>query len=238
MNRLVELLSAIDGGRVLDVATGEGEFATLLVEHLRSYTTVVGVDIDENLLASAIRTYGSRDVRFRVADARRLPFSDERFDMVTVSNALHHFAEPGGVLKEMTRVLVPAGTMLLKEMVADRLSPAQQTVADLHAIKAEVDRSLGISHGPTLARKAISSLVARLPVRVERRIVYQPILEQAGPEAIAARFEFIEAYLRHLSSDQEHYARLRRAMLRVKEQVYRVGIEAPPELVIQARKRV
>ncbi len=236
MNALEQVLSEIDGGKVLDVATGDGEFVELLVRHLRSYSSITGVDVDQNLLSDAIRSHSRSNIRFRVADARRLPFADARFDTVTLSDALHHFDRPMEPLSEMMRVLMPGGMLILHEMAADGLSPKQQVMADLHRIKAEVDSMLGIFHGPTLDRAKMRSLVDILPVRVRFEGEYVQPVAGEDREEIDARFAFIDLYLEHISSDVKGYARLRRFALRAKEKAYRVGIAPPPQVVIAAQR--
>lgn len=237
MNALETLLSGMDGGRVLDVATGEGEFAALLAGHLQSYSSITGVDIDENLLATAIRSFGGGRVKFRVADAYHLPFSTASFATVTLSNALHHFEKPMGALIEMMRVLTPGGNFVLNEMVADGLTAAQQVTADLHALKAEVDSLLGIPHGPTLSRSRLEALVRDLPLSVTEVSEYAQPLDGTQKELVEAHFEFIGAYLDHISDDAEAYARLRRSVLRIKEQAYREGIDSPPQVLIAALRQ-
>src|SRR5207249_4574738 len=60
---------------------------------------VVGVDFSANLLARS-----PCKPRMALADASRLPFRDEQFDIVAEGNLLHHTADPVAVLREMTRV--------------------------------------------------------------------------------------------------------------------------------------
>ncbi|HUX13859.1 MAG TPA: class I SAM-dependent methyltransferase [Spirochaetia bacterium] len=237
MSAIEEVLSAIDAGKLLDVATGDGEFVEMLVRHLRSYTSITGIDIDENLLSDAIRSLSNRNIRFRAADARRLPFADASFDTVTLSDALHHFQRPMEPLSEMMRVLSPGGTLVLHEMAADRLSPKQRVMAELHRIKAEVDTMLGIFHGPTLTRDQMRSLVKILPVSVTFEDEYVPSIEATEGDEIGARLEFIDLYLGLVSSNVEGYARLRRRARRAAEAAYRVGIAPPPQIVFAAKRQ-
>lgn len=46
------------------------------------------------------------------ADARALPFADERFARARVDRVLQHIAGPEQVMREMVRVLAPGGLML------------------------------------------------------------------------------------------------------------------------------
>lgn len=49
-----------------------------------------------------------------VADVHELPFGDEVFDAVIVTNALEHYREPHRVLNELRRVLKPEGRILVR----------------------------------------------------------------------------------------------------------------------------
>ena len=238
MNELEQILTDIDGGKVLDAATGDGEFVSLLVDNLRTFTTITGIDVDENLLADAHRQFSSGTIRFRHADAAALPFSDQSFDLVTMSNALHHVEEPELVIAELCRVVKAGRPVLFQEMVADGLSPAEQVIADLHEIKAAVDMLLGIPHRATYGRADILKFFADSRLELVRTVEYQePIEDPFDQPGIDARIEFIFSYLEHISGTGNEYARLTRDAYRVKERIYRTGIAAPPELVILAHRR-
>ena len=102
-HHLAALRQALEGvespARVLDVGTGTGVAALALAHWFRS-AEVVGVDLSPAMLAEAERK-GSR-VRFEVADASRLPFADESFDLVVLMNAVPFF-------DELARVTAPGG---------------------------------------------------------------------------------------------------------------------------------
>jgi ubiquinone/menaquinone biosynthesis C-methylase UbiE len=87
--------------RVLDVGTGTGVAALALADWFPS-AQVVGVDLSPAMLAEAERKGGR--VRFEVADASRLPFADESFDLVVLMNAVPFF-------DELARVTAPGGTI-------------------------------------------------------------------------------------------------------------------------------
>jgi ubiquinone/menaquinone biosynthesis C-methylase UbiE len=94
-------LSGIAGGRVLDVATQEGRFVQVLMENLKSYTEIVGVDISEQTVATARDTVGQADIQFLVMNAEHLDFADESFDTVSISASFHHLSDIPRVLEEM-----------------------------------------------------------------------------------------------------------------------------------------
>ena len=47
------ILSGIDGGKVLDIATYEGHFVRILKENLKSYSEIVGIDVNEQAIETA-----------------------------------------------------------------------------------------------------------------------------------------------------------------------------------------
>jgi ubiquinone/menaquinone biosynthesis C-methylase UbiE len=77
------------GGRLLDVGCGSGDVAAYLRAGLAQRGLTVGVDLKPLHLREAPPV-----LRQVAADARRLPFRDKAFDVVTASLFLHHFDEP------------------------------------------------------------------------------------------------------------------------------------------------
>jgi len=90
-----------------------------LVEAQRKQTSngvdYFGVDISENLIDIAKRTYP--EANFQVADGRNLPFPDNYFDKVFSISVLHHIPSKDlriQHLKEMNRVLKPGGLLVFR----------------------------------------------------------------------------------------------------------------------------
>lgn len=158
-----ELIGSLPGGRVLDVATGSGGFVHFLLEGLRAYTEILGVDISSRGEATFEEAFRARpNVRFQRMDALNLEFKDSSFDLVSIANSLHHFDDPAAVLREMLRVLRPGGTLLLFEMYRDGQTETQLTHVQLHHWWAAVDRAHGIVHHETYTRDQLLGLLAPL----------------------------------------------------------------------------
>jgi ubiquinone/menaquinone biosynthesis C-methylase UbiE len=79
---------------LLDVGAGDGEIAAEVAARLGA-SRVTGVDV-------LVRPSAAVDVV--PYDGRRLPFPDGAFDVVTISDVLHHCKEPTEVLAECLRV--------------------------------------------------------------------------------------------------------------------------------------
>lgn len=102
--------------RILDCATGTGDLA---LEFKNSFpdVSVTGTDFCQEMLDLAPIKAQQRglDVKFLWADATNLPFSDESFNVVTISFGIRNVVEPGKALNEMYRVLKPGGRLLVLE---------------------------------------------------------------------------------------------------------------------------
>ena len=81
-------------------------------------TRIVGADFCLPMLQRA-RAAGRLE-RLVVADAMRLPFADGTFDALTVAFGLRNMASYAGALREMRRVLRPAGRALILDFSLPR----------------------------------------------------------------------------------------------------------------------
>ncbi len=99
-------------------------------------------------------------------DGAAMDFADGEFDMVCISNSLHHIEDVQSVLKEMYRVLRPGGVFILQEMFSD----GEQTEAQVNHIlthhwSARVDNLDGTYHRETFSREEIRSSIGPLGLR-------------------------------------------------------------------------
>lgn len=89
---------------VLDVGCGDGTLGARVGERLGAQ--VQGVDV---------KVQPGAAVPVQAYDGRTLPFPDGSFDLVTVSDVLHHADDPLAVLRECLRVLRPGGAVVVKD---------------------------------------------------------------------------------------------------------------------------
>jgi ubiquinone/menaquinone biosynthesis C-methylase UbiE len=108
---LVELAGVAPGQAVLDVACGTGIVARTATGTLKGRGRVVGLDLNEAMLAVARRV--RPDLEWRQGDAAKLPFPDGSFDTVLCQMALMFFPERAAALGEMRRVVAAGGTVAL-----------------------------------------------------------------------------------------------------------------------------
>lgn len=100
----------VGGLRVLDAACGTGYGSALLA---RAAASVTGVDIDVATIGFAAKRWASPTTSFVVGDVGNLPFADRTFDAIVSFETIEHVPDPDRVLDEFSRVLKPAGLLLV-----------------------------------------------------------------------------------------------------------------------------
>lgn len=104
-----KLLKANKAKSILDMACGDGEGADILAKE--QGFTVLGMDINQKLIARAKEVYSTWNLQFAVDDARHTVLKDSSFDAVVSSHTLEHFNETDqkNFLAEVRRILRPHG---------------------------------------------------------------------------------------------------------------------------------
>jgi ubiquinone/menaquinone biosynthesis C-methylase UbiE len=96
--------------RVLDLGCGTGQLASRIRDTLPD-CDVVGVDFSRGMLARAARRAPA--VHWVQGNALQLPLRDASCDAAVSTEAFHWFPDPLAALRELHRVLVPNGWMLV-----------------------------------------------------------------------------------------------------------------------------
>ena len=94
---------------VLELATGTGMIAKNIVN---AAAHIEATDASAEMIAEAKRDNHSTKLHFSVQDMFRLPYTEESFDVVIVSNALHIVPQPEKALAEIRRVLKDDGVLV------------------------------------------------------------------------------------------------------------------------------
>ena len=94
---------------VLELATGTG----LIAKHIvNAAAHIEATDASAEMIAEAKRDNRSAKLHFSVQDMFCLPYAEESFDVVIVSNALHIVPQPEKALQEIKRVLKDDGVLI------------------------------------------------------------------------------------------------------------------------------
>lgn len=137
-----------DARHVLDIGCGTGGMAT----HLPKATVRAGVDYNPEALSFCRQRGLARLVR---ADAAFLPFADRSADAAMVLDVLYHknVPDPAQVLREVRRVLVPGGTVVINV-------PAYQWLYSSHDVAVHTERRFTRGAINALLREAGFEVVA------------------------------------------------------------------------------
>ncbi len=106
----IEFAQIQDSSNILDVGSSYG-YLVMLLHNLYPSCQCYGVDKDPDWVGHPAENLSN--CHFRVADAKRLPFNNDYFDVVFVLDVLEHIRDFHLVIKEMHRVLKPNGFAIL-----------------------------------------------------------------------------------------------------------------------------
>lgn len=110
---LITNLNPKKGERILDLGCGDG-FYLYLLSRLNLKLILHGADYDRNAINSAKKNLDSNKVKLTQADLmKRLPFSDEFFDGIVMSEVMEHLPDDIKCMKEARRVLKKNGRLVL-----------------------------------------------------------------------------------------------------------------------------
>jgi SAM-dependent methyltransferase len=108
--RVMELVEARPGMRVLDLACGPGTLSRRLAPLVAPGGEIVGVDLAEGMIKLA-RAAAIPNATFEVMDIERLSFPNEWFDAAICGHGLQFAADLDAALREARRVLRPGARL-------------------------------------------------------------------------------------------------------------------------------
>ena len=106
------------GLRLLDVGCGPGSITRGLAERVAP-GEVIGLDLSRETLDEARREAAARglgNLRFEQGSVYELPFPDASFDVAYAHQVLQHLRERSAALREMLRVVRPAGFVAVRDI--------------------------------------------------------------------------------------------------------------------------
>lgn len=113
--RKIEVFKELTKGRnfkrILDVGCAGGNMADRIYKMFPG-SKVVGVDVHKDAIDYARKKYPN--IKFMVADAHKLPFKDDSFDLIICYETIEHLVNPLGALREIRRAVARNGVVGLE----------------------------------------------------------------------------------------------------------------------------
>ena len=127
--KAIQQLSPFKPQKILDIATGTGDFAILAAKMLQP-KQLIGVDISEGMMAIGHKKVSQQQlehtISFQKEDCLNLSFEDNTFDAVTAAFGIRNFQNLDQGLKEMCRVLKKGGHLSIVELTEPVSFPMHQ----------------------------------------------------------------------------------------------------------------
>lgn len=136
---------------VADLGSGEGLLSELLARRCKK---VIAVDNSEKIVAFGIskaRRFGLKNLEFRLGDLEDPPLAPRSVDLVVLSQALHHAADPARAITSAHRILRPGGQLMILDLRQHNFEQARNLYGDrwLGFAESDLDRwlqSAGFQH--------------------------------------------------------------------------------------------
>jgi demethylmenaquinone methyltransferase/2-methoxy-6-polyprenyl-1,4-benzoquinol methylase len=126
--KAVNKLRAIQPKRILDLATGTGDFAIALLK--LNPTQIIGMDISSGMLDVGKNKMKAKNVShiidMQLGDSENMPFEEGYFDAVTVGFGVRNYENLEKGLTEMLRVTRSGGKIVILEFSKPKRFPIKQ----------------------------------------------------------------------------------------------------------------
>jgi demethylmenaquinone methyltransferase / 2-methoxy-6-polyprenyl-1,4-benzoquinol methylase len=126
-SQTVKRVAPVGDRPLLDICTGTGDLALAYFKRTKGNVPIVAADFCPEMLTigkqKGAQAGANGELTFIEADALRLPFPDDAFQIVSVAFGLRNVADTDRGLSEMTRVCRPGGRVAVLEFSSPRRQP-------------------------------------------------------------------------------------------------------------------
>ncbi|AIO17929.1 putative methyltransferase YcgJ [Candidatus Izimaplasma bacterium HR1] len=238
MEKLAKLLHQKQASRILDVGTGTGNFVKLITSCYNDYQSIIGIDTIDGAIKLAKEAFDDERITFRNIDGYHMDYPDKYFDIVCLSNSLHHLDAISPLFKEMERVLKDDGFIIVAEMINNDLTNKQLSHLKIHHFAAKTDRLKGDIHHETYSEKTIQEILKKETTLASNKSWILKILASADDD-LPDRFKWPQDTVSRLIKRiplEFQTEELKREGQTVVEYINEHGFDTCPTLIVVMRK--
>lgn len=237
MDKLKGYLEQYKKAKILDVGTGRGDFISLIDYLYKDYSEICGTDLTEKLLENnKIVFKDNKRITFIKDDILNTNLPKKSYDIVCLSNTLHHLADINITIDSMKNLLKDDGIIIINEMFSDNLNKSQVSHRLLHHFAAKVDREIGRYHDETFTKNEIINRVKNFPGLIVEDFWEMDYPEKEVIHEVKNFIGLIDALLK-LVNDSSSYEEFVKEGQKIKDYLGENGFQSATQLLCILKKK-
>ena len=119
---LISMLELKENMNFLDIGCGTGWAIGQAAKVVNDNGEFYGVDLSSKMIEKAKENFRDKNnFHFIEANSEAIPLDDNFFDVIICTNSFHHYLHPDKAMKEIFRLLKPAGKIFILDPTADTI---------------------------------------------------------------------------------------------------------------------
>jgi ubiquinone/menaquinone biosynthesis C-methylase UbiE len=233
MHKFAQYLNHFQFKKILDVGTGNGHFIKMIASVYDGYEEMIGIDTADIAISTSEKNFSDERIRFVQADAYHTDFPDDSFDMICISNTIHHLQSIDLLFKELERLLSDGGIIMVNEMISNGLNKRQKGHMLIHHFAAKIDRLQGEYHEDTYRDKDLLSLLSSSSDLQIKDI--WPVVTNQEEENTKEEIEWLLKTLDKLTDKrlgENDHKSLQKEAEKIKKHILKHGFESAAQLMV------
>ena len=104
-----DIVQKVNNGMIIDIGSGTG-FLSIEIAKRAPHLNIIGIDLSRKMVEIATsNARGLENVKFKLANAKNLPFEDNSINFIVSTGSFHHWKKPIQVFNELYRALIING---------------------------------------------------------------------------------------------------------------------------------
>lgn len=163
MDHIKKYLTKYEQPKILDIGSGKGDFIHLLDSVYQDYQEIIGIDIVDYILEMDEAAFNHNPkIKWMDKDVLDTIFPKQSFDVISLSNTLHHMSDIKSLFDKMVSLLKPGGILIVIEMfTSNELTNEQVSHKILHSFSAKILREMNIVHSQLSNKNCILETVEK-----------------------------------------------------------------------------